>query len=399
MTRFRTIARRRRAWAAAALVAAVVIGLGVSKIPHGVAQPAQPAPSAAPIPVVLPKLQSVTNYVEITGNAASVNDVKLLARVEGYLEKIHYEDGAFAKEGDLLFTIQQDQYKAQLQQAQAQVLSAQASLKYAKTEFARYSALVKKDAATQTEVDHWVYERASAEAALLNGEAQVAIAELNLGYTEIRAPFDGIVGKHLIDPGNVVGGGGQQAALAEITQLDPIYVVANLTEQTVLKIRENLGQHRLTLADLHKVPVDVGLSNEQGFPHRGTIEYVAPQLDPATGTLLVRGILDNPERTLLPGFFVRMRLPMGKVDRNALLVPDRAVQTDQGGTYLLVLDSGDVVRQRYVQLGSVMGALRVVTSGLKPEDRVVVGDLWRATPGTKVVPQPTTIEAVTGSQP
>jgi RND family efflux transporter MFP subunit len=185
--------------------------------------------------------------------------------------------------------------------------------------------------------------------------------------------------------------------LAEITQLDPIYVVANLSEQTVLKIRENLGQHRLTLADLHKVPVDVGLSNEQGFPHRGTIEYVAPQLDPATGTLLVRGILDNPERTLLPGFFVRMRLPMGKVDRNALLVPDRAVQTDQGGTYLLVLDHEDVVRQRYVQLGSLMGGgLRVVTSGLQPDDRVVVGDLWRATPGSKVTPQPTTIEALTG---
>src|SRR5262249_6227772 len=332
----------------------------------------------------------------ITGNAASVIAVKLIARVEGYLEEIHYEDGQFVKKGDLLFTVQQDQYKDQLQQAQAQVLAAQASLTYAKTEVVRYTALLKKDAATQVDVDTWTYKRAAAEAQLLGAQAQVALARLNLAYTEVRAPFEGIAGKHLIDPGNVVGGGGQQSALAEITQLDPIYVVANLSEQEVLKIRENLGQHRLTLADLHKVPVDVGLSNEQGFPHRGTIEYVAPQLDPPTGTLLVRVILDNPERTLLPGFFVRMRLPMGKVDKNALLVPDRAVQTDQGGTYLLVLDNGDVVRQRYVHLGSLMGALRVVDSGLKPEDRVVVGDLWRATPGSKVTPQPTTIEAVTG---
>ena len=387
---------QRRLALAAVAAFALVAAFGAAEL--WTAQAQLPASSAsAPVPVVLPRLQSVTNYVEITGNAAAVNDVKLVARVEGYLDQIHYQDGQFVKKGDLLFTIQQAPYKQQLEQAHAQVLTAQASLIYAKTEFARYTALVKKDAATQTEVDHWAFERASAEAQLLSAKAQVQIDEVNLGYTEDRAPFDGIVGKHLIDPGNVVGGGGQQAALAEITQLDPIYVVANLSEQQVLQIRKNLSQHRLTLADLHKVPVDVGLSDEQGFPHRGTIEYVAPQLDPATGTLLVRGILPNPDRVFLPGFFVRMRLPMGKVDRNALLVPDRALQTDQGGQYLLVLDNNDVVRQRYVQLGSLMGPLRVVTSGLAPEDRVVVGDLWRATPGTKVTPQPTTIEAVTGS--
>jgi RND family efflux transporter MFP subunit len=280
------------------------------------------------------------------------------------------------------------------------VLTAQASLVYAKTEFIRYSKLVKQDAATQTEVDHWTFERASAEASLLNAQAQLALAKLNLSYTEVRAPFDGIVGKHLIDPGNLVGGGGQQAALAEITQLDPIYVVANLSEQQVLQIRQNLGQHRLTFADLRKVPVDVALSDETGFPHQGTIEYVAPALDPATGTLLVRGILSNPDRTLLPGFFVKMRLPMAKVDRNALLVPDRSLQEDQGGRYLLIVGKDDVVEQRYVQLGQLDGSLRVITSGLKPDDRVVVGDLWRATPGTKVKPQLTTIEAVsTGAQP
>jgi RND family efflux transporter MFP subunit len=161
----------------------------------------------------------------------------------------------------------------------------------------------------------------------------------------------------------------------------------------VLKIRANLDQHRLTLADLQKVPVDVGLSNETGFPHQGTIEFVQPGLDPATGTLLVRGILANPDRTLLPGFFVRMRLPMGKIDRNALLVPDRALQEDQGGRYLLIVNKDNVVEQRYVQLGQLDGALRVITSGLKPDDRVVVGDLWRANPGTNVTPQLTAVEA------
>jgi RND family efflux transporter MFP subunit len=359
--------------------------------------PAQlPSATTLPIPVVKPRTQSVSNYVEITGNAASVNAVKLIARVEGYLDKIHYEDGQFVKKGDLLFTIQQDQYKDQLQQAQAQVQAQQAALLYAKTELVRYSKLVKQDAATQTEVDHWNFEKASAEAQLLSAQAQVGLAKLNLGYTEVRAPFDGIVGKHLIDPGNLVGGGGQQAALAEMTQLDPIYVVANLSEQQVLQIRQNLGQRRLTFADLHKVPVDVALSDQTGFPLQGTIEYVAPALDPATGTLLVRGILSNPDRTLLPGFFVKMRLPMAKVDRNALLVPDRSLQEDQGGRYLLIVNKDDVVEQRYVQLGQLDGALRVITSGLKPDDRVVVGDLWRATPGTKVTPQLTQLEATSG---
>jgi RND family efflux transporter MFP subunit len=410
------IARWRRAhlFVALALIGAAAAGYGVATIrqrpidaaaaaeprilpapPVAAATPAQlPSPAAQPIPVVTPRTQSVKDYLEIEGNAASVNAVKLIARVEGYLDQIHYEDGQFVKKDDLLFTIQQDQYKDQLQQAQAQLLTAQASLTYAKTELVRYSKLVKQDAATQTEVDHWTFERASAEASLLNAQAQIALAKLNLGYTEVRAPFDGIVGKHLIDPGNVVGGGGQQTALAEITQLDPIYVVANLSEQQVLQVRQNLNQHRLTFADLRKVPVDVALSDQTGYPLQGTIEYVSPGIDPATGTLLVRGILANPNRTLLPGFFVKMRLPMGRVDLNALLVPDRSLQEDQGGRYVLVVGKDDVVQQRYVQLGQLDGLLRVITSGLKPDDRVVVGDLWRATPGTKVTPQPTSLDAL-----
>ena len=360
------------------------------------AAPGPAPPAAAQIPVILPNRQSVTDYFEITGNAAVFNSVKLLARVEGYLDKIHREDGQFVKKGDLLFTLQQAPYKQQLDQARAMVAVQQAALAHAKTEFVRYSALVKQSAATQIELDRWDFERQSAAAQLASAQAQASIAEVNLGYTEIRAPFDGILGKHLVDPGNVVGGT-QPAALAEITQLDPIYVVANVGEQTVLKIRQNLNQKRMTMADLIKVPVEVALQDEQAFSHRGTIEYVAPALDPTTGTVLVRGILPNADRALLPGVFVRIRLPMAKVDANALLVPDRALQTDQGGTYLLIVDKNDVVQQRYVQLGAVVGALRVIASGLGPEDQVVAGEIWRATPGSKVIPAPTPIEKLIGS--
>ncbi|SJZ79114.1 RND family efflux transporter, MFP subunit [Enhydrobacter aerosaccus] len=354
--------------------------------PATTTQTAPPDAASAKVPVAKPKVQTISDTLEITGNAAAVSQVKLVARVVGYLEKIHFEDGALVRKGDLLFTIQQDQWKAQLQQAKAQLQLQQAALSYAKTEVQRYTELVKRSAAPQIEIDHWVFEKESAEANILAAQAQIAIAQLNLDYTEVRAPFDGQMSKHLIDPGNVVGAT-TETALAQITQLDPIYVEANISSQQALQIRTNLDQRRLSLEELHKVPVDVALANETGFPLHGTLQYVAPQIDPATGTLLVRALLANPNRILVPGIFAKMRIPMGKEIQRALLVPDRALQEDQGGRYLLVLDKDDIVRQRYVQIGQQVGALRVILGGLDANDRVVIGELWRSTPGTKVSPQ------------
>lgn len=365
-------------------------------------QATQPAPQATgpSVPVMLPQRQRVTEFVELSGNAAAVNFVKLVARVEGYLEKIHFLDGALVKEGDLLFTIQQDQYKAQLIQAEAQVKATQAALRYANIEVARYTALQKKGAAAQVVVDNWNFQAAKTAAELASAAAQVDLAQLNVDYTQVRAPFDGLMGKHLVDPGNVVGKAGQQqTVLAEIVQLDPIYVVANLSEQDVLRIRANLGERRLTHAELLEVPIEVGLQSGGPFPYKGKIQYVAPAVDPSTGTLLIRGVLANPDRSLLPGFFVRFRIPKGRVLPNALLVPDRALQADQGGRYLLVVNADNVIEKRYVEQGELVGELRVVSSGIDADARVIVGDLWRSSPGTKVTPRVTTLDGSKGSQP
>ncbi len=392
----RSIATTRRGRpASAAPRGAVRIAALFAALLAGVASlAANPALADAPvIPVVAPKVQAVTDYIEVTGTVASANVVKLIARVEGYLDKIHFADGAIVKKDDLLFTIQQAQYKAQLQEAQAQLLGQQAALAYAKTEVARYTALFHKNAATATEVDKWVYQQKAAEAGILGAQGQVEVAKLNLDYTEVRAPFDGLMGKHLVDPSNVVGGGGQQTALAEINQLDPIYVTATLSEQQVLSIRANVSQRRFSPAELLKIPLDVGLEAGTGFPYHGTVEFVAPQFDPSTGTLQVRGIFANPDRTLLPGLFVRMRIPAGHAVQGALLVPARAIGEDQGGIYLMIVNKDDVVEQRYVKAAEQVGNLRVISSGLSAGDRVVIGDLWRVSAGLKVVPKVTSIDA------
>jgi RND family efflux transporter MFP subunit len=369
--------------------------------PAAAAKPAGAAPAPAQaeektpvgpvVSVALPKVQAVNESLVITGNAEAVSQVKLVARVPGYLEQIHFQDGELVKKDDLLFTIQQDQYRDQLQQAEAQLKAQEVLRDHARLEAERYTALLKKHATSQVDVDHWVFQEKTAEANISAAEAQVALAKLNLSYTEVKAPFDGQMSKHLIDPGNMVGSDAQQATLADITQLDPIYVVANISSQQALQIRQNLDQRRLTLDELHQVPIEASLPDETGFPHRGTIEYVAPQIDPQTGTLYVRGIMHNPNRTLLPGMFVNIQMPMGKVTRSALLAPQSALQADQGGQYLMVVGDEDTVQKRYVQLGETVGALQVVTSGLGRNDRIVVGELWRVNPDMKVTPKLTAL--------
>lgn len=342
-------------------------------------------PPPPKVDVAAPTQRAITRYLEATGNTAAIKSVDLVARVQGFLQSIDYQDGTFVKAGTTLFTIEPDTYKLKLEQAQAAEAGAQASLKQAEADFKRQSELVQRQAVSQATLDSSTATRDNAQANLQQAQVNTRIAAVNYGYTNVTAPFDGIVSAHLVSVGNLVGVS-SPTQLATIVALDPIYVNFNVNEQDVLRIREEARQRGLTANDLRQLPVEVELQTESGFPHKGRLDYVSPTLNQSTGTLPVRGVLPNADRVLLPGNFVRIRVPFAQ-QQNALLVPNVALGSDQAGRYVLVVNSENIVEQRKVQTGPLEGDLRVIESGLKPDDRVVTAGLLRAIPGQKVDPQ------------
>jgi RND family efflux transporter MFP subunit len=342
------------------------------------------------VTVSQPLKKPVTDYLEFTGNAVAFNTVQLRARVEGYLEKILFYDGETVKKGQLLFVIQQEQYKAQLQKAEASVLAEKAQLEHAQTEYDRYSRLVKQDAAAQTDVDRWHYERDSRRAAVMAAEAQVVLAKLNLSYTRITAPFNGRMGRHLKDPGALVGAE-EKTLLAEINQIDPIYVYFNINEQDLLRVR-GMNPESAEQTQKQKYPVYIGLADETGYPHPGYLDFAAISLSPTTGSLQLRGILSNPDSVILPGLFARVRAPIGEA-KEALLVPEAALSYDQMGPFVRLVNDKNVVERRGVKLGVQDGTDRVVLEGLQGTDWVVVSGLLRAVPGRQVTPEKSSAKA------
>src|SRR5271156_5809998 len=347
-------------------------------------------PPPPKVDVGLPVQQVVTRYLDATGNTAPIQSVDLVARVQGVLQSINYKDGSFVKAGTTLFTIEPETYKLKLEQAQAAEAGAQATMKQAEIDYKRQADLVQTHATSQATFDQSVSTRDNAQASLQQAQINTKIAAINYGYTNVAAPFDGIVSAHLVSVGELVGAS-SPTQLATIVQLDPIYVNFNVSEQDVLRVRAEAAKRGVSTADLRTLPIEVGLQTETGYPHKGKLDYVSPILNQSTGTLPVRGLLPNPERMLLPGYFVRVRVPYDKQE-NALLVPDVSLGSDQSGRYVLVVNGDNVVEQRKVVTGPVEGDLRVIESGLKADDRVVVAGLLRAIPGEKVDPQLQKIE-------
>jgi RND family efflux transporter MFP subunit len=348
------------------------------------------APPPPKVTVAIPVEQEVSRYFESTGNTAAINTVDLVARVQGFVQAINYTDGDYVKKGTSLFTIEPEPYKLKLEAAKASVVSAQATLKQNEAEYQRQADLLTRQVSAQTTYDKALAARDTSQADLQSAQANEQQAEINLGYTNVTAPFDGVVSARQVSIGQLVGAT-TATVLSTIVQLDPIYVNFTASERDVLQVRAALAKAGETVTELLGTPVEVGLQTETGYPHKGKLDYVAPTVDPSTGTLAARAILENSDRILLPGYFVRVRIPSRP--QPALLVSDAAIGSDQGGRYVLVVNKDNVVEQRKVDPGQLIGELRVIEKGLATDDRVVIGGIMRAIPGQKVEPELRTLAA------
>jgi RND family efflux transporter MFP subunit len=344
-------------------------------------------PPLPKVSVATPAKQPITRYLEATGSTAAVNSADLVARVNGFIESINYEDGAPVKKGDLLFTIELEPYRVKLEQAKASEESAQSTFNQQQAAYERSAELLKQKVTTQALYDQALANRDAAQSTLDNARANTRLAQINYDYAQVRAPFDGVVTARKVSVGTYVGGSGTPTVLATIVQLDPIWVNFNISEQDVIRARAALAKQGITREDVMTFRVEVALQDETDYRHVGHIDYVAPTLNPQTGTLAVRGNFPNPKQVLLPGYFVRVRVPRPK-EEIALLVPDVALGSDQGGRYVLVLNNDNVVEQRKVEIGPLVNSMRVIDKGLNENDRVVVAGILRAIPGQKVDPQP-----------
>ena len=413
--------------------ALVALGLtAVLCVTAGCSGPVVPAVNQGKqsVQVALPVEIEVTDYADFTSRTAAVNSVEVRARVDGYLDSVHFKAGSLVKKGDVLFVIDQRPFarelnraKAQLEQARAeyqsaltQIESAEAAkaradavLENARLRLDRVAKLLTRGAMTQEEFDERKSEFlkgeadvrndiagiASAKAAVVSAKAAeasasaaVAIAELNLDYTTVTAPVSGRISRNLASAGNLIQAGqsGGGTLLTTIVSVDPMYAYFDVDERTVLRVKQLIREGKAKMPDEVEIPVWLGLANEKGYPHRGTIDFIDNQVNPKTGTLRVRGVFANEDESLSPGYFARVRVPIGSPHK-ALLVTERALDTDQGQKIVYVVDRDNKVVALPVRLGALHDGLREITEGLQPGERVIVNGLQQVRPGMTAEPQ------------
>ena len=349
------------------------------------------APPPPPVSVASAIAGKVKDWDEFTGQIEAIQHVQLRPRVSGYVERVAFVEGSEVRKGDLLFAIDPRPYQATLEHARAELALAKARSELAASQSARSQRLLAAHAISQEEHDQRMSEVSQAIANVAAAQAAVDTDRLNLEFTRVTSPIDGRVSRAVVTAGNYVTAG--ETTLTSVVSLDPIYVSFDGDEQRYLHF-----QQKAIGAGHDPTGVQVGLDGEPGFPHNGRVDFVDNAVDPATGTIHLRAVMENTDRRLVPGLMARVRLP-GSADYAAVLVPDAAVATDQDRRYVLVVGADGIVEYRSIELGSFNDGLRVVRTGLKVGERVIVSGLARAHPGSKVTPQETPTPASAAAAP
>jgi multidrug efflux system membrane fusion protein len=392
---------RSLAWGAAIVLAAGVAGAAIvldlpARLTHAAATPVLPTPPAAtPVSVAVVQQRDVTLWDSFSGRLEAVDRVDIRSRVAGAVQSVHFREGALVKQGDLLFTIDPDPYAAEVDRAEAQLVSAQARVLLTRRDADRSQALVGSGAMSVRDMDSRVNAYREAEAALRAAQAALRTTKLNLGYTEVRAPVSGRVGRIEITVGNLVAAGPGAPVLTSLVSVDPIYASFEADEQSVGRALAALPAGHDARQELDRIPVRMGTIAEAGTPRTGHLQLIDNSVNAGTGTIRVRAVFDNADGALMPGQFARLRMG-GARAVPALLVNERAVGTDQDKKFVLVVGADNRVAYREVTLGNAVDGLRVVTAGLTAGERIVVNGLQRVRPGAVVAPQPVSMDAKSG---
>jgi membrane fusion protein, multidrug efflux system len=355
-------------------------------------QPPQQAPPPPPVTIAKPIQKEVVEWDEFTGRTDAVQMVDIRPRVSGYIDNLTFKAGDLINQGDLLFVIDPRPYQAIYDQAVAQMRQAEANRQLNDANFQRASRLRANNVTSKEEYDTSLAQKNQADAALVSSQAQVSAAKLNLDFTQIKAPISGRISREQVTVGNLVQT--DNTLLTNITSVDPIYAYFNVDERSVERYQE-LHKGRVDVEQ--SVPVYLKLENETGFPHQGIIDFTNNQFDSGTGTLQVRGVFPNKDGLLIPGAFVTVRVA-GTAPYQGILITDRAVVSDQGRKFVLVVDANNVAQPRPVDLGPVFEGLRIVRKGLQGDENVIINGIVNARPGSKVTPQSGDMTQFTSNQ-
>jgi RND family efflux transporter MFP subunit len=353
------------------------------------ANKAQQAPAASPPKVTIsrPVVREIIEWDEYTGRLEATESVEVRARVNGYLQSIHFKDGAIVKKGDLLFVIDPRPYQAELDRVTAELQLAQARLELAKSDYARAQKLLQFRAISQEEADTRAATERQAQESVEAGRAAVKAAKLNVEFTRVTAPITGRISRKLVTEGNLINGGTAEATLlTTIVSMDPIYVYFEADERSYLKYARLSRNGKGSSSREARNPVYLALADEKGFPRKGYLDFVDNRLDPRTGTMTGRAVFSNPDLALTPGLFARVRL-QGSTPYEAVLVPDEAVGSDQAQKFVFVMNGDNTVEYRMVQLGPLIHGFRVIRDGLEPNDWFIANGVQRAKTGLKVSPE------------